>query len=154
MSNERRIQCTTKSAPVFNQRKVHCEMGFNLRVCQNIYYYSFCQYRRDSLNFVTTTTSTCSITKKNIRFDFGGGLKIRYVRYKHLTNKQLKYNSLDVYHMKCNFPEPFKSIQPFMSYKKIKTDFFQKRFKKRWSGSKKSVFSGKKCAKSPFLQKV
>ena len=28
--------------------------------------------------------------KKNIRFDFDGQLKIRYVRYKHLTNITIK----------------------------------------------------------------
>ena len=31
----------------------------------------------------TTIPTTCSITKKNIRFDFADELKIGYVRYKH-----------------------------------------------------------------------
>ena len=34
--------------------------------------------------------------------DFADELKVGDVRYKHL---QLKYNSFDVYHMKCNFPQ-------------------------------------------------
>ena len=34
--------------------------------------------------------STSSITKKNIRFDFDGEIKIRYVRYKHLTEITIK----------------------------------------------------------------
>ena len=35
-------------------------------------------------------TTTSSITKKNIRFDFDGEIKIRYVRYKHLTEITIK----------------------------------------------------------------
>ena len=41
--------------------------------------------------------------KKPVYFD--DELKIGDVRYKHLIYKQLKYNSFDVYHMNCNFPQ-------------------------------------------------
>ena len=37
--------------------------------------------------------NTSSITKKNIRFDFDGEIKIRYVRYKHLTEITIKVHT-------------------------------------------------------------
>ena len=37
---------------------------------------------------------TSSITKKNIRFDFDGEIKIRHVRYKHLTKITIKGTTL------------------------------------------------------------
>ena len=46
--------------------------------------------------------------------------------------QQLKYNSFDVYHIKCNFPQK-------------RTVYELSAIQKRWSSSKKCVF-GKKCA--------
>ena len=53
--------------------------------------------------------------------------------------EQLKYNSFDVYHMKCNFPQKW-------------TVYELSAIQKMWSGSKKSVF-GKSVQKTGLFQK-